>query len=353
METRPLCSRYKLCEKIGAGTFGEVYSAEDLHTHEFVAVKLESSTRPFSQLALESNIYSILSDCVNIPKAHFYGEDRKYHLLVMDLLGSSLDSLFTSCHRHFSLKTVLMIADQMLTALETVHNRHFVHCDVKPANFVFDRAGRQLFLIDFGLSRRYRDPITLEHIPYSDGQSLIGTTRYASLRVMYGVEPTRRDDLESLGYALCYFLRGNLPWMGIKMPTIEMKQARIRSLKKRITAKELCAGLPSEFQWFMESVRKLKFAERPGYAEYRARFRELFLTSEFVFDYRFDWAIANKRANQKKSQRTAVLVEGNRAVLRKVPIIDNPRLVPPVEGNRKMTERGKQERGWKMKIQSS
>ena len=94
-----------------------------------------------------------------------------------------------------------MIADQMIQRLEFLHNNHFIHRDMKPDH-----------VIDFGLAKRYRDPKTGEHIPYKDNKSLTGTARYASVNAHLGIEQSRRDDLESIGFILIYFLKGSLPW---------------------------------------------------------------------------------------------------------------------------------------------
>ena len=136
----------------------------------------------------------------------------------MDLMGPSLEDLFEKTpSKQFSLKTVLMLVDQMIQRIEFVHNRAFLHRDIKPDNFCIgnNKTRKKLFLIDFGLAKRYlqRDG---KHIPYREGKSLTGTPRYASLNTHLGIEQSCRDDLESVGYIAMYFLRGSLPWQGIK-----------------------------------------------------------------------------------------------------------------------------------------
>lgn len=132
----------------------------------------------------------------------------------MDLLGPSLEDLFNYCKRKLTLKTVLLLADQMLQRIEAVHAKHFMHRDIKPDNFLMGNPTDKnlLYIIDFGLAKKYLISKTGEHIPYRDGKNLTGTARYASLNTHKGIEQGRRDDLESIGYVLLYFLKGELPW---------------------------------------------------------------------------------------------------------------------------------------------
>lgn len=148
---------------------------------------------------------------------HWFGVEGDYNAMVMDLLGQSLEDLFTQSKRMFSLKTVLMLADQILQRIEFLHQNHFIHRDIKPDNFLMGlgKTKHIVYIIDFGLSKRYRDPKTGEHIQYKDGKELTGTARYASVNTHLGIEQSRRDDLESIGYILIYLLKGSLPWMGL------------------------------------------------------------------------------------------------------------------------------------------
>lgn len=172
----------------------------------------------------------------------YYGQEKEYNVLVMDLLGPSLEDLFNFCSRRFTLKTVLMLADQMIGRIEYVHCKSFIHRDIKPDNFLMGigRHCNKLFLIDFGLAKKFRDMRTRCHINYREDKNLTGTARYASINAHLGIEQSRRDDMESLGYVLMYFNRGCLPWQGLKAATKKIKYEKISEKKMSTPVEVLC-----------------------------------------------------------------------------------------------------------------
>ncbi|KAH0848426.1 hypothetical protein HID58_090471 [Brassica napus] len=274
-------NKFRLGRKIGSGSFGEIYLGTDIQTNEEVAIKL-------------MEIYEADTYYVNVgsgvPNIKWYGVEGEYNVLVIDLLGPSLEDLFNFCSRKLSLKTVLMLADQM---------RSFLHRDIKPDNFLMGlgRRANQVYIIDFGLAKKYRDS-NHQHIPYRENKNLTGTARYASMNTHLGIEQSRRDDLESLGFVLMYFLKGSLPWQGLKAGNKKQKYERISEKKVSTSIESLCRGYPSEFASYFHYCRSLRFDDKPDYAYLKRLFRDLFIREGFQFDYVFDWTILKYQQSQ-------------------------------------------------------
>ena len=235
--------------------------------------------------------------------------------MVIDLLGPSLEDLFNFCGRKFSLKTVLLLADQLIARIEFIHSKNFLHRDIKPDNFLMGlgKRGNQVNVIDFGLAKKYRDPRTHLHIPYKENKNLTGTARYASINTHLGVEQSRRDDLESLGYVIMYFCRGSLPWQGLKAATKKQKYDRIMEKKMTTSTEALCryfifikffSGFPNEFITYLNYCRSLRFDDKPDYSYLRKLFRDLFIREAYIYDYVFDWTVVKYR-NEGKDKDTA------------------------------------------------
>ncbi|XP_062200333.1 casein kinase 1-like [Phragmites australis] len=282
---------FKLGRKIGSGSFGELYLGINIQNGEEVGIKLEPAKSKHPQLHYESKVYMLLQGGNGIPRLKWYGVEGEYNVMVIDLLGPSLEDLFNCCNRKFSLKTVLMLADQLINRVEYMHSKGFIHRDIKPDNFLMglSRKANQVYIIDYGLAKKYKDLQTNKHIPYRENKNLTGTARYASVNTHLGIEQSRRDDLESVGYLLLYFLRGSLPWQGLKAGTKKQKYDKISEKKMLTSAEVLCKSYPSEFISYFHYCRSLRFEDRPDYSFLKKLFRDVFIREGYQFDYVFDW----------------------------------------------------------------
>ena len=297
---------------LGKGSFGKIYAGINKATGEEIAIKLEPLTSEQPQLIYEYKIYKYLQNGFGIPKVYECSRDKQYTILIMDLLGDSLEKKFNYCERKFSLLTVLMIMEQLVTRIEFIHSKNLLHRDIKPDNFLVGRGNKRniIYAIDFGLSKKYRDGKTGLHIPYRDGKSLTGTARYASINTHLGIEQSRRDDIEALGYIMVYFLKGSLPWQGMVINDVKKKYDKIKKLKLEIKLTDLCNALPIETVKFIQYARDMKFEDRPDYNYLRDLLRKAAKNNNLKFDStKFDWIVKEDNEKRNKNNDNIIITD--------------------------------------------
>ena len=294
-----VAGKYRLGKRIKKGNFADLFKAVDVQTGENVAVKMESVKASKGQLAYESNILKVLNQVVGVPEVYWFGVDGEFNVLVLELLGPDLEKLFMYCRERFALKTVVLVALQVLTRLEYLHDRNFVHRDVKPENLVLGLGQKSelIHLINYSISKKYQDSKNFPQVPKQEGKQVIGTVRYASCWSLMGIEMSRRDDLESFFYVLAYFLNGCLPWQGLSGSKSE-KLIKIREMKKDALVDGLFSDLPVEILSILIYVRSLKFEEKPDYNYIQGLLRGLLSKEKLANDLIFDWTIRNYRMNR-------------------------------------------------------
>ena len=282
-----------LNRKIGSGSFGHIYQCLNVKTNEIYACKIESINELNPQLYHESKIMNLIKNTNGFPTCYCFCCTEQDKVIIMDYLGPNLDTIMnTLSKKKFSLKTSLMIMIQCLERLKNLHDKGIIHRDMKPENFVIGRKNKErtIYLIDFGLSKKYINEYNM-HISMKKDRNIIGTVRYISMNTHQGLEQSRRDDLESLFYIIVYFIKGELPWQGVKAKNKTEKYNKIYELKKKTTETdgELCKNLSNGFQTIIDYILELEFTEKPDYFMLKNAI-EIIMTNNNCFnDLQFDW----------------------------------------------------------------
>ena len=286
LQKKLIFKKYKVEQLIAKTNISTIYKGINKITKEQVAMKFEKIGGKCN--FLESEVYILLLlKGIGIPNVISYGKVMNYKVLIEELLGKSIYSIWKRIDNNENiLIDVCLIAIQCLDRLEYIHSKNIVHKDIKPANFIFGKKDPQLiYIIDFGMSRKYKSSRTGKHIKYQKVKKINGTMRYMSINACKGYEHSRRDDLESLGYMLIFLIKNTLPWINIENEKISSKSKleNMRSIKTLITSKELCKDLPNEFIQYTDYCRELDFEQKPDYNYLRNLFINVIINNEKLF----------------------------------------------------------------------
>ncbi|CAD8174043.1 unnamed protein product [Paramecium octaurelia] len=289
-KTKVFNNQYSIIKKLSSGSFGVVFLGQDIISKQEVAIKVEKEeNEEVKSLEREVQILKILDGLEGFPRYYWSGEDLGYNILVIQLLGKDLAFHFKQLKK-FNLKSVLTIGIQAVSLLERAHLNGVIHRDLKPENMILGLGNEisKLHLIDFGISKVYRDE-NGKHISFKDQKSFLGTTRYASIQAHLGHELGRKDDLESLMYILLYFLRGQLPWQNMGNVTDEERTKKVGELKLSLE-NELFRDQPPEFQKIYNAIRRLQFKQEPNYKMIIQELRKAAESLNIVLDGNYEWS---------------------------------------------------------------
>ena len=302
--------KYKPIKKLAKGAFSVLYYGINTHTKEKIAIKIEK--RKTINKYLESECFILFSlKGLGIPKVLSFGHNKEYDILIMPLLGKSLQNLYISKNMNFEFKDICLMGIQIIERIQWVHSQKIIHRDIKPDNFLIGlNDPNVIYLIDFGLSKKYRSSQTGKHIKFTEVKKFTGTIRYASVNSLRLRQQSRRDDLESIGYMLIYFIKGSLPWMGIKVTNKKEQYLKLSQIKKNIKPEKLCENLPVELLDYVKYVKNLHFEENPDYTYLKYLFEKMLKKQGFDEDnIYFSWisesAIKKIRKPVNLSKRTS------------------------------------------------
>ena len=274
-ENSIIFKKYRVKKKLGEGAFGDVYMGSSIENNELVAIKVEQ--RKIAKPLLETEAFFLYSlRGLGIPEVLSFGRLRNYNVLVEPLLDKSLFDLFAERRKRLALEDICLIAKQVIDRIQWVHSKNIVHRDIKPDNFLIGRKDPNvIYLIDFGLSKKYKSSTTGKHIKFGFTGKLTGTVRFASANALRGGEQSRRDDLESIGYMIIFFMRGRLPWQGVTGNKKMERYLKIYKMKKNVAPEDLCKSLPKQMTDFMRYVKQLEFEQEPDYNYLRNLFNSI------------------------------------------------------------------------------
>ena len=301
--------KFTIEKVISEGIFGEIYLVKNEKDNKYYTMKAEKNDSNIKILEQEGYNLFILKG-LGIPQLVSYGKIKNYDILIQEFLGKSLNELFIENNFQFSMNDICLISIQLIDRVEWVHSKTLIHRDIKPENFLLGSNNPNIiYLTGFGLCTKYCSSKSGKHIMPGFRGTFSGTIKYSSANAQRGNQLSRRDDLESLGYTILYFMKGGLPWMNLNQ-NINEKEAYIKtySMKKFMPVERLCKGAPSEMQDYFRYIRQLKFKEDPNYDYLRNLFVNLLKKNgienyqNYCFSWVHDWN-ANFSVRRKKSAK--------------------------------------------------
>ena len=300
LKNKIILKKYRIIKRIGKGSFGSVFLGKNIQQNDYVAIKLESKNQTDTILERETYILYSLKG-FGIPEVITYGQNMKYNILIQELLGKSIDKIFFEKNRKFSMKDCCMIGIQILDRLEYIHSKFIIHRDIKADNFLIGLKNRSIiYIIDFGLAKQYKSRKTGKHVKFSINKKWSGTSRFASANTLRGVEPSRRDDLESLCYLLLYLMKGSLPWDNINEESEINEILIIYKMKQYMTPEMLFRDLPLQMINFYKYCKNLEFEQKPNYKYLKTLLISILKYLGEKNDLHFSWII-NIDLNKSKS----------------------------------------------------
>jgi serine/threonine protein kinase len=261
-----ISNKYKILNKLGSGEFGEIYKGENIRTKEGVAIKVEKKESQIKMLKREAQIYQYLGLCDSVPRVKWFGVVDEYYYMVLTLLGKNLTS-FRKELNTISLNLVFDVGKNLVDIIEKIHEKKLLHRDVKPDNFLFgvNYLRNKIYLVDFGFCKKYVKEDGVTHIEMRKERPIIGTPNYVSLNIHDGIEPSRRDDLESIGYIMMFLLYNKLPWNDL-ISEFQFSYSEIMNsikLKKQYIIYD--NDVPIQIRTYIKYCRELEFKENPNY----------------------------------------------------------------------------------------
>ncbi|TKR61167.1 hypothetical protein L596_028314 [Steinernema carpocapsae] len=260
-----LLSRFAVLERIGSGGYGQIYRGEDSSKGLHVAVKVEeafteNSTHDPRRMVVEHKVLREVRGKPHFPVIYAAGKSEKgCAFIVMELLGENLTAVRKAVpNQRFSVSTLFRIAQQIVLALEALHNLNYIHRDIKPTNCCIGRTGearKRVYLIDFGFCRKFRNSKGDFKASRQDA-GFRGTVRYASERTLLRSEAGPADDLISWMYAVVEMGTDELPW------TREEEMTAVLKKKREIKNADLCRELPRKMASCVDHLRSLKYDDK-------------------------------------------------------------------------------------------